>query len=130
MFDVLVFFLSAAVLESLPWQFSIEEVYPQIPQGLKVISSTLFDPKVGVDADVSGCAYQSLVLFVLYVLIAFAILVPFGESEVYDVDGVKTFVGAHEEILWLDVPVEVPLLVDELDDINLILLDMGNQRTI
>jgi hypothetical protein len=66
---------------------------------------------VCVEASVPGCAREILILLVWYVLVGFRISKAFSESKVYAIYLVGTLSRSHEEIVWLDVPAALQLLL-------------------
>jgi len=85
---------------------------------LQIVPSRLLNTLVRSDRCVSGRSSQVLSIFVRNVL-AFAVFVAFGETEVDDVDVVTSRLCAtDQEIIRLDITVNDPLLVHLLNALN------------
>jgi hypothetical protein len=89
--------------QALPGKNASEKVYKDIPEGLHVITSTLLNAKMSVDAGVAGSAGQVLVFPVRNVLVCSRITKFFGQAKVYGIDKVAFFAKAHQKVIWLDV---------------------------
>ena len=72
------------------------------------------NPQVCVDGGVAGCARQILVLAVGDVLVCACVTVLLGQAKVNDVHQVALLAQAHQEVVWLHVPVDEVLGVDVL----------------
>lgn len=72
-----------------------------------------------VEAGVSCCACECLVVLEGYVSPGLQIFVPLGEAEVNQVQYVLVFTGPYQEVVRLDVPVKEAMLVHELDSLEL-----------
>ena len=71
--------------------------------------------QVCVDAGVSGCSGQVLVLSVRDVLPGPVIAILLGQSEVDEEELVAVAADAHQEVVWFDVAVDEVLVVHVLD---------------
>ena len=67
-----------------------------------------------VDGGVAGCARHTLVLAVGDVLVCARVTILLGEAKVDDVHQVALLPQAHQEVVWLHVPVDEVLRVDIL----------------
>jgi hypothetical protein len=74
----------------------------------------LFDAQVGVDGGIAGSTGKVLALTVRNVL-AVALDVPLGQSEVEDEDLVGGLVESNAEVIGLDITMDEVAVVDVLD---------------
>jgi len=74
----------------------------------------LFNTEVCVDASISGCSGKVFVFSVRYMLVGACVPIFFGQAEIDDVYQVTFFPQAHEEIVWLDIPMDEVFAVNEL----------------
>jgi hypothetical protein len=58
-----------------------------------------------VDAGISCCTSQILVLLVWYVLVGASISIFFGEPEVNNIDKIAFLAKTHQKIVWFNVTV-------------------------
>lgn len=78
-------------------------------------------PQVGVDAHVTRCPCQALVLSVGDVFFGLGVNILFGQAKIDDVDGVLPLAARppHQEVLWLDISVDQAFGVDILHPCDL-----------
>lgn len=83
-------------------------------------------PQVGVDAHVTRCPCQALVLSVGDVFFGLGVNILFGQAKIDDVDGVLPLAARppHQEVLWLDISVDQAFGVDVLHP-----CDLGQKET-
>ncbi len=70
---------------------------------------------MGVDGSIASCAGQVLVLPVWDVDVRLGVAVLLRQAKVDDVDLVGPLAQPHEEVVWLDIPVDEALRVHVLD---------------
>lgn len=63
--DLLVLFFDTSGSESLPREFSSQEIHEHVSETFHIVSSGLFDTDVGVDTGVSSCTGKGLSILVL-----------------------------------------------------------------
>ena len=119
--DVVVLFILRSSGKTLPWQLTFDEVEEHVANCFQVISSRLLNSLVGRYRRISSCSGQIFAIFV-WDMLALTILIALGQAEIYDVDIVSArFCATNQEIVWLDIPMDDPLLVyflDALDQLN------------
>ena len=113
--DLLILLLLGRCFESLPRQSSTVEVHQDVAKRLHVVSSGLLDAQVRVDAGVTGRARQVLVFPVGNVLTSPVVSKLLGQTVVDKEELVAVTSDAHQEVVWLDVPMDEVLVVDILD---------------
>lgn len=69
----------------LPGQGSPQEVQEHIAQGFNVVSPALLYPQVCIDAGISGCSRQILILTIGYVQVSFGVPELLCQPKVNDV---------------------------------------------
>ena len=102
--DFLIFFLQYLNIQVLPGKSTICEIYKHIANRFKVVSARLFNTKMGIDRCIAGCSRKVFILFILNMLMCFGVTVPLGETEIDNVYNMRFLAEAHEEILWLNIP--------------------------
>ena len=113
--DGVVLFILGTAGESLPWKLALEQVEQNVTDGLKIVSSRLLNTLVGGDGGITSRASQVLAILVGDVL-ALAVLVALGKTEIDDVDVITSGVlTANEEVIRFDITVDYALLVHLLD---------------
>ena len=110
-----VLLLLGSSFEPLPGERATTEVEHHVAQGLHVVTTRLFNAKMGVDAGISGGTSQVLVLTVWNMEMSLGVPILLGQTEINDVDLVATLANAHEEVVRFDVSVDEGLGVDVLD---------------
>ena len=88
---------------------------------LKIVSTRLFIPNMGIQIGISRSACQILAL-TEGDMFSFRILKTLGKTEVDDVNIVfRAFCSSNEEVVWFDVTVDNSLFMDFLNSLNLII---------
>ena len=88
-----------------------------MPNRLKIVPSRLLDALVRRDRRIPGRTSQIFAIFVWDVL-ALAVLIALGETEVNDVDAVTSSVSASDqEIVRLNIAMDDPLFMHLLDSL-------------
>ena len=64
---------------------------------------------MGVDTGVARCACKVFVLTVRDVDVRFGVSVLLGQAKVNDIDLICPLSKAHEEVVWLNIPVDEAL---------------------
>ena len=115
--DIVVLLVLRAARQALPGELTLDEVEQYMPNRLQVIPSRLLDALVRRDRRVPGRTSQIFAVFVRDVL-ALAVLIALGETEVNDVDAVTSSVSASDqEIVRLDIAMDDPLFMHLLDSL-------------
>ena len=130
---LLLLFLDVGVLlglgsswEALPWESSFQEIKEHVPNCLKVISSRLFVPDMGVDGGVPCSSREVLTVFEGDVL-AVGTLVAFGQSKINDVDRVFGLLSAsNQKVVGFYISVDNSLFVNNLDSLDHLNGDVQN----
>ena len=108
----------AAAWQTLPRQRTLHQVEEHVADSLEVIASRLLDTLVRGDRGVSCRTGQVLAVFVRDVL-ALAVLVALGQTEIDDVDVVASgFSASDQEVIRLDVTMNDSLLVHLLNSLD------------
>lgn len=68
-----------------------------------------------IDAGITGCAGQVLVLTIRNVKVCLWVSVFLGQAKIYDIDLIASLANAHQEVVWLDVSVDERFGVDVFD---------------
>lgn len=113
--DTVVLLLLGSRLQALPGQGTTAEVEHNVTQGLHIVTTGLFDAKVGVDTGVTGSSGKVLVLTVGDVEVSLGVTVFLGKTKVNYVDLVSTLANAHQEVVGLDITVDEGFGMDVLD---------------
>ena len=113
--DTVVLLLLGGRLQALPGQGTTAEVEHNVTQGLHIVTTGLFDAKVGVDTGVTGSSGKVLVLTVGDVEVSLGVTVFLGKTKVNNVDLVSTLANAHQEVVGLDITVDEGFGMDVLD---------------
>ena len=100
---------------NLPWHRASEEVHEHVAQGLDIVAPRLLDSQVRVDGRVASCACQVLVLPVGDVDVRLGVPLLILQDNIDDVDLIGPLAQPHEEVVWLDIPVDEALRVHVLD---------------
>ena len=87
----LVFLLFCSRSQTLPRKCAGDKIHQNITKRFHVISPTLFNTEVCVDASISGCSGKVFVFSVRYVLVGACVPIFFGQAEIDDVYQVTFF---------------------------------------
>ena len=113
--DVVVLFILRATWKSLPRELTLDEVEEYVTDSLEIVSPGLLNTLVGSNGSISGSSSEVLAVLVGDV-VALGVLVALGETEIDDVNVVAGGVlTTDQEVVWLNVSVDDPLLVHFFD---------------
>lgn len=76
-----------------------------------------------IDTSISCRSCQRLIVLVRDVLARFRVSIPFGEAEINYVDNVLFLAVANKEVVWLHVPVNEVVVVQEFETLNHLISD-------
>mmetsp|Transcript_62608 Transcript_62608/g.146940 ORF Transcript_62608/g.146940 Transcript_62608/m.146940 type:complete len:304 (+) Transcript_62608:724-1635(+) len=102
----------------LPGEIATAEVDEDVTNRFKVITATLLDTPMRVDADIPCGTCQLTVVAERNVLIGSRIPIPLSQTEVNDVDIASFLLNSHKKILGLDVSMKKPARMDILYCVN------------
>lgn len=87
---------------------------------LEVVSSALFVSNMGADASVTSCTCQILT-FSEGNMLAIGVSIALGKTEINYEDAVFiALLASNQEIIWFDVSMDDPLLMDFLNTLDLL----------
>lgn len=90
-----------------------------MPNSFQIVSSRLLVTNVSIDTSISCCACQVLSLSERNML-SLGVLIALGKTEINDEDVVLiVLISPNQEVIWLNVSVNNPLLMYLLDSLNL-----------
>ena len=99
----------------MPRKGATTEVEHDVAQRFHIVTARLLHTKMGVDACITSCPGQILVLAVWNVKVGFGVTVFLCQTKVDDVDLVPSLADAHQEVVGFDVTVDEGLGVNVLD---------------
>ena len=70
---------------------------------------------MGVDGGISGCSGQVLILSIRDVKVGLWIAILLRQAKINNIDLIASLSNTHQEVVWLDIPVDKRLGVDILD---------------
>ena len=97
---------------------------------LQIISSGLLISDMSVDTSVSGCSCQVLSIS-KWNMLSVRRLVAFCESKIDDINGALGMVScSNQKVVWLDISMNDPLFVHNLDSLDHLDRDVKNSANI
>ena len=116
--NILILLILILPRQILPRQAATEEVEDDMADGFEVVSSTLFLTHMCCQTSISCRACKILALDEGNVL-ALGVTIALGQSKVDYVDIVLGQIGStYEEVIWLNITVDDPLVVHLLDSLD------------
>lgn len=116
--NILVLLILVAPGQALPRQTALDKIQYDMAYGFQIITSTLLLSFVRIQGCVASRASQILAI-TIWNMLAVRGLVVLGEPEVDNVERVlRMLLRTDQEVVWLDVSVDDPLLVALLDPLN------------
>ena len=112
------FFAATDALHILPGQLSFEEVDEHEADGFQVVAPGKFFAEMRVDAGISCCAGQRLVIPVVYVLLCHGAKHSLWKTHVNNVTYAWVWPDSHEEVIWLDVPMNKTVVVHKFEPVQ------------
>lgn len=102
--NLIILFLLGLRWETLPRQFSLEEVHSDVPESLEVVSSRLFVAQMCVERGISRSTSEILSFLPWDVLSCLWISESLGQTKVNKIDAGR-LLRSNEEVIWFDVSV-------------------------
>mmetsp|Transcript_16937 Transcript_16937/g.33938 ORF Transcript_16937/g.33938 Transcript_16937/m.33938 type:complete len:319 (+) Transcript_16937:608-1564(+) len=124
--DLLIFLLLVRSAQALPRQATAVEVHEHISEGLQIITTTLLDTQMRVDARVPRCPRQILVLPVRNMLVCLGIAILLCKPKIDDIDLVCFLAETHQKVVRLDITMNEALRVHEFDTAEHLLREHKN----
>lgn len=101
--DALIFLRLCRCSQSLPWERSAQEVHEQISETLEVVSTTLLNSKMRINARIARSSRQILVVLVLNVHKGSGIAISLGQTIIDEINMVSTLPCSHDIVFRLDI---------------------------
>lgn len=102
-------------LESLPGETSLEEIYEDVSNTFKVVTTRLFNPQVVINGSVTRCSSKRSAFALGDVLKGTGVPIPLGKSEINAVDEISAAASSvGDKVSWFDITVDKVTGVHEL----------------
>jgi hypothetical protein len=100
---------------ALPREASSQKVHEHVPERLQIVSPTLVNANVRVDASIPRSASQVFELFVLVVCLRFWVAVSLRQPEIDRMDYLRPLSEPDQEVVWLHIAVDEMFGVEILE---------------